>query len=253
MRLPGSGVVIVRPAHTDDLNGLHATMVSVLSEAPWSGCRPDDIIPLEGLRETLRYMERQGEVSLFIVELHSTDEGATDVSSIKDKGATDVSSIKDEGATDVSSIKDEGATDVSSIKDEGATDVSSIKDEGATDVSRVEDEREPGEVRMSTIIGWGELNGRRPSPLGHIAMMGMCLRKEFRKKGIGKFLLATMLDHVRGSTGFLGVIMEVADDNHRAIALYESAGFRQVGMIPEGITDLPGDRTSDLLIYHLSV
>ena len=50
-----------------------------------------------------------------------------------------------------------------------------------------------------------------------------------RKKGVGSLLVDTVVEWAEGK-GFLEIRLDVADDNHPAIALYQSKGFRETGV-----------------------
>ena len=55
---------------------------------------------------------------------------------------------------------------------------------------------------------------------------------EHRGKGFGKALLAVCLEDLR-STGAKSIHLEVGVENVSAASLYESFGFRKVGLIPD--------------------
>ena len=54
---------------------------------------------------------------------------------------------------------------------------------------------------------------------------------EWRDGGVGRLLVRAAIERAR-ATGAVKIHLEVADDNHPARALYNAAGFRQVGRRP---------------------
>ena len=51
---------------------------------------------------------------------------------------------------------------------------------------------------------------------------------EFRRRGLGKFLLTNTLDEAK-QAGIENVFLEVRPSNNAAIMLYEQLGFNQIG------------------------
>ena len=78
------------------------------------------------------------------------------------------------------------------------------------------------------IVGMAGLHvesGRRR----HTASVGMMVHDRFQGRGIGRRLLAALLDVADNYLGLVRVELEVFSDNVRAIRLYESAGFVHEG------------------------
>jgi ribosomal-protein-alanine N-acetyltransferase len=82
------------------------------------------------------------------------------------------------------------------------------------------------------LIGWrgpelaGFISGRVAADEGEI--LNLAVRERFRRQGVGKALLQTLLDlfvreHVRH------VFLEVRESNRNAVSFYRSMGFREVG------------------------
>jgi len=100
----------------------------------------------------------------------------------------------------------------------------------------------------------GELSLKAISPrraIAHVATLGMSVKADWRRKGVGKELLAAALDWAP-SAGIKRVELYVYARNAAAIALYERAGFthegRRRGFIHEGdayIDDLVMSRWLD--------
>lgn len=64
---------------------------------------------------------------------------------------------------------------------------------------------------------------------GEAHVLNVCVRAEFRCRGVGRRLLAAMLDAARAA-GMAEAFLEVRPTNLSAIRLYLSMGFRQVGV-----------------------
>jgi [ribosomal protein S18]-alanine N-acetyltransferase len=62
-------------------------------------------------------------------------------------------------------------------------------------------------------------------------LITIAVRPTCRRQGVGRALLAAVLDHVR-ARGARTLFLEVAADNPAARTLYESAGFRAAGKRP---------------------
>ena len=58
-------------------------------------------------------------------------------------------------------------------------------------------------------------------------LLNLCVRPESRRRGLGRRILARLLNQAR-SGGALVVVLEVRPSNHPAIALYQSMGFREL-------------------------
>jgi putative acetyltransferase len=75
------------------------------------------------------------------------------------------------------------------------------------------------------IAGLHVKQGRRR----HTADLGMSVHDQFQGRGIGRKLLAALLDVADNHLGLVRVELEVFPDNVRAIRLYESMGFEHEG------------------------
>ena len=65
-------------------------------------------------------------------------------------------------------------------------------------------------------------------------LVGMYVAPEYAGRGIGRALVATLLQDARAS-GIELVILTVTDSNRQAIALYEKTGFLSFGTEPDAI------------------
>jgi len=91
--------------------------------------------------------------------------------------------------------------------------------------------REEGRIIAEAIVL------KRKTPGGEVARLySFAVKPGYRGRGLGKRLLLNCLEVLHGE-GIQTVYLEVEGDNHRAIALYESLGFRPIrelkGYYPE--------------------
>jgi RimJ/RimL family protein N-acetyltransferase len=112
----------------------------------------------------------------------------------------------------------------------------------------VEDERkritdyadDPARLRVVAEVN-GEVVGHLHFKVGdrrrvaHIGELAMTIVKPWRGQGIGKRLLAALLEWARASETVELVWLQVNSNNPAAIALYEQAGFRTFGRQPRGL------------------
>lgn len=92
------------------------------------------------------------------------------------------------------------------------------------------------------VAGWCDILPKQHEGMTHVGVLGMGVRMEFRRRGIGRELLALCLAHAREVCGLEKVELEVFAGNRGAIALYEQAGFVCEGKLLrarklDGITD----------------
>ncbi len=64
---------------------------------------------------------------------------------------------------------------------------------------------------------------------GEAHILNLCVREEFRCRGVGRRLLEHLLERGR-LAGMTEAFLEVRPSNTAAIRLYQSMGFRQVGL-----------------------
>ncbi|MBK7249525.1 MAG: ribosomal protein S18-alanine N-acetyltransferase [Gammaproteobacteria bacterium] len=75
------------------------------------------------------------------------------------------------------------------------------------------------------LIGYGILS----AGAGEAHILNICVREEFRCRGVGRRLLEHLMALAR-EEGMSEVFLEVRPSNTAAIRLYQSLGFRQIGM-----------------------
>ncbi len=64
---------------------------------------------------------------------------------------------------------------------------------------------------------------------GESHLLNLCLRRDQQGRGLGRVLLAHVLEHVQ-SRGAEIMFLEVRPSNQVAVALYESVGFNEIGV-----------------------
>jgi ribosomal-protein-alanine N-acetyltransferase len=63
---------------------------------------------------------------------------------------------------------------------------------------------------------------------GEAHVLNLCIRAEFRCRGVGRLLLEHLFDRAR-TAGMQDVFLEVRPSNTAAIRLYQSVGFQPIG------------------------
>jgi ribosomal-protein-alanine N-acetyltransferase len=81
------------------------------------------------------------------------------------------------------------------------------------------------DFRGKTIVGY--IISRRSDNTYHI--LNLCIDTNQQRKGLGKFLLKSVLNSLTGS-GLESVMLEVRPTNQAAITLYEGFGFQSGGI-----------------------
>jgi ribosomal protein S18 acetylase RimI-like enzyme len=83
-----------------------------------------------------------------------------------------------------------------------------------------------------TVAGHIDLRGRPEPASSHRALLGMGVRHDLRRAGLGTRLVQEALAWAR-SAGFAWVDLEVLAQNHKARALYVRTGFHVTGEMPD--------------------
>lgn len=76
--------------------------------------------------------------------------------------------------------------------------------------------------------------GRRKGSQSHVGGLGIAVKKGYRRIGIGKELMKTLIDESR-KAGLKVLVLEVFDSNKVAKGLYAKTGFKDAGRIPKGV------------------
>src|SRR6187200_3474889 len=84
-------------------------------------------------------------------------------------------------------------------------------------------------VANDLVIGWCDVVPKGPRGFSHVGALGMGVRREWRRHGVGRRLVAECLGLAR-TARLEKVELEVFTDNEGAIRLYESLGFVREGV-----------------------
>ena len=84
----------------------------------------------------------------------------------------------------------------------------------------------------AAIAGHIDLRGRPEPACSHRALLGMGVRHDLRRAGLGTRLVREALAWAR-AVGFAWVDLEVLAQNHKARALYLRIGFVETGEVPD--------------------
>ena len=81
----------------------------------------------------------------------------------------------------------------------------------------------------------------------HRASLGMSVRRDYWRQGIGSAMMERLITHAR-QTGFEQIELEVVSANRRAISLYIKYGFQVYGTRPHGLKYPDGTYADDYLM-----
>ena len=80
------------------------------------------------------------------------------------------------------------------------------------------------------VVGMASLDGSTQSRFAHGATLGLGVRRDYWRRGLGKALVSTLLDWA-DSRGLVRIALEVVETNIGAIRLYEALGFEHEGRL----------------------
>lgn len=83
------------------------------------------------------------------------------------------------------------------------------------------------------IVGHADLRARPEPAARHRAMLGMGVHRAWRRRGLGRKLLAATIDWARSGEDIAWIDLEVMSANLPACALYARAGFTTVARIAD--------------------
>lgn len=86
-------------------------------------------------------------------------------------------------------------------------------------------------IAGETVVGWCDILPKQYEGMTHVGVLGMGVRKEYRRRGIGRELLRLCLRHAQKICGLEKVELEVFASNRAAITLYEKMGFIHEGAL----------------------
>jgi L-amino acid N-acyltransferase YncA len=102
------------------------------------------------------------------------------------------------------------------------------------------DKRHPVLVaeRQGAVAGWGSLNVFNPRPAyAHVADFSIYVGREARGAGVGRALLAVLIERAR-ELGYHKLVLAAFPHNEAGMRLYARFGFREVGVYHEqGLLD----------------
>jgi RimJ/RimL family protein N-acetyltransferase len=78
-------------------------------------------------------------------------------------------------------------------------------------------------------VGFCDISRSRAEGFTHLARLGMGVRAEWRRQGVGRRLLDACVAQAK-KTGIERIELEVFSDNNAAVQLYESFGFVREGV-----------------------
>ncbi len=94
------------------------------------------------------------------------------------------------------------------------------------------------------------LKANWPGRSSHIANAGFMVAPEWRRKGLGRLLGETMLDHAR-ALAFRSVIFNlVFAENHASRRLWEQLDFRVLGTLPQAVRRNDGSYQDALILFR---
>jgi len=101
-------------------------------------------------------------------------------------------------------------------------------------------------VYKNKIVGATDVK-RKKFKEKHVGILGISVRKNYRKEGIGKALIKEAI-RISKRIGIKLIILDVFKVNKSAILLYKKMGFREYGELPKGLKH-KGRYMSKVLMY----
>ena len=99
------------------------------------------------------------------------------------------------------------------------------------------------------IISIASLQAGRLPRIAHQAELGVSVRRDWWNRGVGRAMLERIERHARAAEGLEVITLTVMADNARAIGLYRSLGYREIGRFPKYMKI--GDSYKDALLMNL--
>jgi ribosomal protein S18 acetylase RimI-like enzyme len=95
------------------------------------------------------------------------------------------------------------------------------------------------------IVGHLDLRGAALASDAHRCTLGVGIEAAYRAQGVGRRLLGTGIEFCRRAKSIDWIDLGVFSNNPVAIALYKSAGFTEVGLVPDRFR-IGGQQIDDL-------
>ncbi len=86
---------------------------------------------------------------------------------------------------------------------------------------------------MNDIVGHIDLKSHNQNYMNHRAILGMGVHRNFRKEGLGRLLIESIVDWVKNHTIIEQIDLWVLSNNTPAISLYKKLGFQKIGEIQD--------------------
>ena len=83
------------------------------------------------------------------------------------------------------------------------------------------------------LVSVANLGGKSRERMKHYATLGISVRQAYWHQGIGKAMMAKLIEFAQKNPVLEIIDLEVRSDNRNAIRLYQSFGFTQVGTMPK--------------------
>ncbi|WP_256646504.1 GNAT family N-acetyltransferase [Thermomonas paludicola] len=84
------------------------------------------------------------------------------------------------------------------------------------------------------VVGWADIFPAWAHAVSHCGTLGMGVHPDYRAKGLGTRLLRACIDKA-WIKGITRIVLEVREDNSRAIALYEKMGFKTEALMQKAL------------------
>lgn len=75
--------------------------------------------------------------------------------------------------------------------------------------------------------------GKRRGSRSHVGILGIAVKRGYRRIGIGRELMKTLIEESR-KAGLKVLVLDVLDSNTAAKRLYAKMGFKDAGRVPKG-------------------
>lgn len=85
------------------------------------------------------------------------------------------------------------------------------------------------------LIAVSNLSVKDRQKIKHISTVGISVKKKYWHQGIGRNMMEFMIDFAQKSEQIEVIQLEVRSDNIRAVKLYKSLGFHNIGVIPKAM------------------
>jgi RimJ/RimL family protein N-acetyltransferase len=102
----------------------------------------------------------------------------------------------------------------------------------------------------SAVVGSVDFSTPPLRRMRHVGRLGLSVAAAWRGRGIGRLLLATLLEWARAHPTIEKVTLGVLATNARAIHLYQALGFVEEGRQVRAFRFSPGEYVDDVLMYQ---